>query len=151
MRTRPASLSNRRTRISYSYMEMAAASSSSWFRRADTSVLAPKKARQARICDSVSRRLSPWPQLLALLASCPHPADATSCPQPLAGSLTALVASCPQPTTAPAAAVLGAAPCPQPPATLELAEATTSSPIPIAPEIAPVPQLEAMFKALISY
>ena len=53
------------------------------------------------------------------------------------------------PTTAPAAAVLGAAPCPQPPATLELA--ATSAPIPIAPEIAPVPQLEAMFKALISY
>ena len=121
-------------------MEMAAASSSSWFRRADTSVLAPKKALQARICDSVSRRLSPWPQLPALLASCP---------QPLAGSLTTLVASCPQPTTAPAAAVLGAAPCPQPPATLELA--ATSSPIPIAPEIAPLPQLEAMFKALISY
>ena len=55
------------------------------------------------------------------------------------------------PTTAPAAAVLGAAPCPQPPATLEPAEAATSSPIPVAPEIALAAQLEAMFKALISY
>jgi len=55
------------------------------------------------------------------------------------------------PTTAPAAAVLSAAPCPQPPATLEPAEAATSSPIPVAPEIALAAQLEAMFKALISY